>query len=248
MSDFPQTWPDDFDVRADAVFQDQIKPFIENQMKLMEIYDRKRLAVNPDIKYIFHEHAERVANDTRNTCAKLGLPDNVQENMYWAMLVHDIGKRVLPIEIWDSPEKPTGDVMKYRRSHVDLGLNIVREELGDLQHPFFDLMTDIMVNHHEKIDGTGEHGLKGHELSAPVRLACIIESYDGYTIPRPHFGDRDISPTAVLDKMRSEPGKGAAMFDMDLFEAFAAVKVEQSGGKPPTPHKPATNPAHAGKI
>lgn len=223
-----QGWPTDFDVRTDVIFHEQIKPFIENQMKLLEIYDRKRQAVNPDIKYIFHEHAERVANDTRNTCALLGLPENVQENMYWAMLVHDAGKRVLPIEVWDSPEKPTGEIMKFRRSHVDLGLDIVREELGDLKHPFVDLMVDIMVNHHEKMDGTGEHNLPGDQLSMPVRLACIVESYDGYTIPRPHFGDRDISPSAVLEKMRSEPGKGAAMFDMDLFEAFAAMKLKST--------------------
>ncbi len=219
-------WPDHFDVRTDPVFQEQIKPFIENQMKLLEIYDRKRQAVHPDLKYIFHEHAERVANDTRKTCALLGLPENVQENMYWAMLVHDAGKRVLPIEVWDSPEKPTGEVMKFRRSHVDLGVEIVQEELGDLQHPFVDLMLDIMRHHHEKMDGTGEHNLPGDALSLPVRLACIVESYDGYTIPRPHFGDRDISPAAVLDKMRNEPDKGAKMFDMDLFDAFAAMKLK----------------------
>lgn len=228
-------WPVDLDVRNDPVFNEQIKPFIENQMKLLEIYDRKRLSANPDIKYIFHEHAERVASDTRNTCARLGLSEAVQESMYWAMLVHDAGKRVLPIEIWDSPEKPTGDIMKLRRSHVDLGLDIVREELGDLQHPFIDLMTDIMANHHEKMDGTGEHGLPGDQLSMPVRLACIVESYDGYTIPRPHFGDRDISPAAVLEKMRSEPGKGAAMFDMDLFEAFAAMKLKSTPAQTPAP-------------
>lgn len=234
-------WPNHFDVRTDSVFQDRIKPFIENQMKLLEIYDRKRLAVNPDIKYIFHEHAERVANDVKNTCAQLGQPDHVQHNMYWAMLVHDIGKRLLPIEIWDSKEKPTGDVMKFRRSHVDLGLTIVKEELGDLDHPFMDLMNDIMVHHHERMDGQGEHGLKAKEISLPVRLACIVESYDGYTIPRPHFGDRDISPRAVLDKMRNEDDKGALMFDMDLFDAFAAVKLDQSSSPAPeqkTKHSP----------
>lgn len=225
-------WPDHFDVRNDPVFQEQIKPFLENQMRLLEIYDRKRLAVNPDIKYIFHEHAERVANDTRKTCALLGLPENVQENMYWAMLVHDAGKRVLPIEIWDSPEKPTGEVMKFRRSHVDLGLDIVREELGDIDHPFVNLMVDIMVYHHEKMDGTGEHNIPGADLSMPVRLACIVESYDGYTIPRPHFGDRDISPAAVLDKMRYEPDKGNRMFDMDLFNAFAEMKLKATANAP----------------
>jgi len=224
----PKGWPTDFDVRSDPVFQEQIKPFIENQMKLLEIYDRKRQAAKPDIKYIFHEHAERVANDMRQTCALLGLPEHVQENMYWAMLVHDAGKRLLPVDAWDSEEKPTDAIQKLRRSHVDLGLEIVRDELGDLQHPFVDLMKDVMTNHHERMDGQGEHNLSAENLSLPVRLACIVESYDGYTIPRPHFGDRDISPAGVIEKMRSEPGKGAAMFDMDLFDAFAEMKLEKN--------------------
>jgi HD-GYP domain-containing protein (c-di-GMP phosphodiesterase class II) len=231
-------WPDQYDVRDDELFQERIKPFIENQLALLAIYDRKRQELNPGIKYIFHEHAERVAQDVKNTCARLGLPENVQENMYWAMLVHDIGKRKLPADIWDSEEKPTGDIMKHRRSHVDLGLNVVDDELGDVDHPFMDLMRDIMTNHHERMDGQGEHGLPAERLSPPVRLACIVESYDGYTIPRPHFGDRDISPRGVIDKMRSEPGKGAAMFDMDLFNAFADMKLNPTPAlQPSNPHE-----------
>lgn len=234
-------WPDHFDVRNDPVFEERIKPFIENQLAQLKIYDRQRQAENPDITYIFHEHAERVAQDAKKTCAHLGLPENVQENMYWAMLVHDLGKRVLPTSIWDSPEKPTDEISKFRRSHVHRGVEIVQDELGDIDHPFIDLMIDIMANHHEKMDGTGERKLKAEDLSLPVRLACIIESYDGYTVRRPHFGDRDLSPAAVLEKMRSEPGKGAAMFDMELFERFAetkspipaATQTEQPASKPP---------------
>jgi HD-GYP domain-containing protein (c-di-GMP phosphodiesterase class II) len=227
----------DFDIN-DPVFQEIIKPFIIDQMKDMALYDRKRQAVKPDIKYIFHEHAERVAQDVKGVAARLGQPENVQDAMYWAMLAHDLGKKTLPIEIWDSEEKPTGDVKKMRRSHAERGLAILDEGLGDLDHPFMALLRDVMTNHHENMDGSGHHGLKAGEISMPVRLCCIVESYDGYTIPRPHFGERDISPRAVLEKMRTEPDKGAKMFDMDLFEAFARMKLDGQSPAPTTTKAP----------
>lgn len=228
----------DFDIRNDPIFNEIIKPFIIDQMKDMALYDRKRQAVKPDIKYIFHEHAERVAQDVRGVAARLGQPEHVQEAMYWAMLAHDLGKKTLPIEIWDSEEKPTGDVKKMRRSHAERGLAILDEGLGDLDHPFMTLLRDVMTNHHENMDGSGHHGLNADEISMPVRLCCIVESYDGYTIPRSHFGDRDITPRAVLEKMRTEPDKGAKMFDMDLFDAFAKMKLEGQSPAPTTTKAP----------
>lgn len=86
-------------------------------------------------------------------------------------------------------------------------------------------MLDIMINHHEQMDGNGYLGKTGAELSAPVRLACIIESFDGYSIRRPHFRDRDISTEGVLTRMREE--KGEALYDMELFDAFAAMKLQE---------------------
>ncbi len=242
-----QKWPD-FDLKNDPVFTDIIKPFIEKQLVQLEQYDRRRLAENPELNYIFHEHAERVAGDMRKTCAKLGLPETVQENMYWAMLTHDIGKRLIePIDIWNIPGKPTPEQSSIRRQHTKLGLGIIEEELGDIDHPFIHLMKDIMLHHHERMDGKGEHGLPADEISLPVRLACIVEDFDGRSRRRTgkKWETRDLSPPAVLERMRSEPDKGPAMFDMDLFEAFAAVKMEEYHAtlhKTPAPKSPGGKP------
>ncbi len=89
-------------------------------------------------------------------------------------------------------------------------------------HPFKDLMLDIMKNHHEQMDGQGYHHIPGDQLSLPVRLAAIVEAFDGWSIPRPHFGDRDISIPAVLKRMETEK---AGMFDPALFKAFAEMKL-----------------------
>lgn len=213
-------WPNDFDFEQDEVCQTRFKPFIEDELKKLEEYDAQR----PEgITYIFHEHAPRVASDVKSTCSELGLPPHIANNMYWALIPHDIGKRKLPLYLWDMTEKPTDETKQLRRTHTDLGAEMVEKEFEDIEHPFKELLLDIIRNHHEQMDGNGYRGLTGDQLSMPVRLAAIIESYDGYSIWRPHFGDRDISPKGVIKRMREE--KGATHYDMELFEAFARAKL-----------------------
>jgi HD-GYP domain-containing protein (c-di-GMP phosphodiesterase class II) len=213
-------WPDNFDFATDPVCQDIFKPFIESEMKALEEYGAQRPA---DTNYIFHEHAARVANDVQNTCLHMGLGKIVANNMYWALLPHDIGKKNLPPDIWDTEDKPAEPLKKLRRTHTLLGAQIVQEYFPDIQHPFKDLMIAIMAGHHEQMDGNGTHGVPGEKLSLPVRLASIVEAYDGWRTWRPHYGDRDITIPGVLGRMRKE--KGPAFFDMALFEAFAEMKM-----------------------
>jgi len=224
-------WPQGIDLRNDSAFQERIKPFIEREMAALADFDAQRAAWAAQnlpgsyrMNYIFHEHAERVADDMRAAALYSGLGEIVAENLYWAMLPHDIGKRLLPLNLWDMIEKPEDEIKRVRRSHTETGAALLDKEFAALaDHPFIVLMRDIMLNHHEQIDGGGFRGLTGDQLSAPVRLACIIESFDGYRIARPHFGDRDISVEGVLTRMRDE--KGAALYDMALFEQFAAMKI-----------------------
>ncbi|MCB1651723.1 MAG: HD domain-containing protein [Alphaproteobacteria bacterium] len=215
------TWPDNFDFATDETCQNIFRPFIEEQLKSLAAYDAQR---PENHTYIFHEHAARVAENTYRTCIAMGLREKIANNMRWAVLPHDIGKQKLPVDIWDQEEKPTGDVKAYRRTHTTLGADIAKERFSALNHPFKDLMIDIMLHHHEQMDGQGTLGLTAEHLSAPVRLAAIVEAYDGYRIWRPHFEGRDISPPGVLKRMREE--KGAQIYDMDLFEAFAKMKMD----------------------
>ncbi len=210
----------EFNFATDETCQNIFKPFIESEMAELASYDDKR---PNDITYIFHEHARRVADNMRKTCLYMGLGEAVANNMYWAIMPHDIGKKNLPLDVWDKEEKPCNNIKKFRRTHTLLGAQIVQEYFPHINHPFKNLMIDIMVNHHEQMDGQGAHGVMGEQLSAPVRLATIVEAYDGWRIWRPHYNDRDISIPAVLKRMREE--KGSEIFDMELFEPFAEMKM-----------------------
>lgn len=214
-------WPDSFDFETDETCRTVFKPFIEEELGRLQEYDTLRPS---DTAYIFHEHARRVAEDVRKTCKILNLSDNVANNMYWAVLPHDIGKQQLPVDLWDIEDKPDEEMKNHRRTHTELGAKIVEEKLADHIHPFKDLMEDIMLHHHEQMDGGGYRGLSGDDLSAPVRLAAIVEAFDGWRIHRPHFGDRDISIPGVLERMRTEK---AGQFDPELLEAFATMKMAE---------------------
>ena len=98
------TFAENFNFETDPVCQGTFKPFIENELEQLKQYDEQR---PDDITYIFHEHAARVANNMRKTCLHMKLGDIVANNMYWAILPHDIGKKNLPVELWDTEEKPT---------------------------------------------------------------------------------------------------------------------------------------------
>jgi HD-GYP domain-containing protein (c-di-GMP phosphodiesterase class II) len=222
MSVISSEWPHHFDFGSDETCQQVFKIFIRAELENLRSYDDLRPS---DKTYIFHQHAARVARDVQKTALHLGLGDRVAENLYWATLPHDIGKRLMPTDVWDSDEKPTGQVKKLPRLHTLLGVQIVNEMFPNVHHPFKDLMIDIMANHHEQMDGMGTLGITGDKLSMPVRLAAIVEAYDGYRIWRPHFGDRDLSPPAVLKRMREE--KGAEIYDMALFQAFEDMKMKE---------------------
>lgn len=214
-------WPDSFDFEADQVCQSVFRSFIEGQIENLKAYDARRAK---DATYIFHQHARRVAENARKVCLHMGLGTSVANNMYWALLPHDIGKTLLPVNVWDSPDKPDNMMKRLRRSHTLLGAQIAVEALGAERHPFKDLMLDIMVNHHEQMDGGGYQGKKAEDLSLPVRLSAIVEAFDGWSISRPHFGARDVSVPGVLKRMREEK---SGMFDPDLFNAFAEMMMEE---------------------
>jgi len=230
MSQMSQ-WPDHYNLHDAPEIESAVKAFIDKHLQSLKELDNARfswvsenLPAEYEMTYFFYDHTLRVADDMGKTAKHMGFSDTCTEQLTMAMLAHDFGKTRLPVDIWDMMEKPEDEVKNARRRHTALGVEMLREELP-FEHPFIELTADIMAHHHEHMDGSGYLGLSAEQLSAPVRLASIIESFDGYSIPRPHFGDRDISVPGVLARMQGE--KGEAIYDMSLFEAFAEMKMAE---------------------
>tara|TARA_B100001750_G_C15442447_1_gene564323 strand:+ start:432 stop:1079 length:648 start_codon:yes stop_codon:yes gene_type:complete len=202
--------------------EDRFKNFVLVQMKNLEAYDGLRPANHP---YEFHHHSERVAKSMRSLALKTGYTESMADTLYWATLPHDIGKMSLPVEIWDLDERPTQDQREERRSHTILGLDIVRQNFADEcdKHPFLRLLCDIMANHHESMDGSGYIGKDAAELSREVRMACICDAFDGWSVRRAGFDpDRDLSPKGVIHRMETEK---TGQFDREILKSFKEMKL-----------------------
>lgn len=190
--------------------------YIEYIMERLVQYNAQRPAGHP---YPFHEHSRRVAVLMKNFALHLGWDAENAQTLYWATLPHDIGKTALPVEIWDKEDKPSDEEKAKRRTHVQEGLNLIKREFdqAELEKPFTRLLLIIMENHHEALDGSGLFGKHDDQIDLISRMSCICDSFDGWSVERPHFGDRDISIKSVLNRMKVEK---SGQFDSELLKQF----------------------------
>lgn len=195
-----------------------IANFIELEMTRLKAYNALRPSGH---HYAFHLHSQRVAKHMYKLALAMGMPEEKAVTLQLITQVHDIGKRLLPVEIWDVDGKPDEKTRKIRRGHTQLGVDIVNEHFGaDNNAPALVLMRELMANHHEALNGSGWLGLRDAQLSLEARMLCVCDAFDGYSVWRPHYGRRDIRPAAVLQRMAVEK-KG--QFDTEILAHFAKL-------------------------
>jgi len=205
------------------VVSDTHKEFINGQIEKLADYDSQRPKGHV---YEFHLHSKRVAQSMKKLALAMGYDQGMANTLYWATLPHDIGKMTLPVELWDMVEKPSEAQRESRRAHTIEGVKIIQKEFENAcdKDPFLKLMTDIMLNHHENTNGSGYLGKTADELSQETRMACICDAFDGYSVHRKHFGDRDLSPSAVIERMEIEKH---GQFDDKILKIFKEITLCQ---------------------
>src|ERR1700726_3804634 len=103
----------------------------------------------------------------------LGMRDDDQRRLTRAALLHDVGKAFVPVAILDKPGKLTDEEMSEIRKHPRLGYDALAAQGG-----FPPEMLDVVLHHHELLDGTGyPNGLRGNQISDIVRLTTIVDIY-----------------------------------------------------------------------
>ena len=145
----------------------------------------------------------------------LGLRDEDQRRLTRAALVHDVGKAFTPVAILDKPGKLTDAEMDEIRKHPRQGFEAL---IG--QGSFPREMLDVVLHHHEFLDGTGyPDGLKGDEISDIVRLMTIVDIHAAlverraYRMPFTH---------AKAFEMMEQMGD---KLDQQLLQAFRPVAL-----------------------
>ncbi len=158
-------------------------------------------------------HQERVACLARAIAQTLGLPEDEVSGIYYASLVHDIGKISIPGEILSKPGRLSSAEFALIRLHPQAGYDIVRSI--DFPWP----VNDIVLQHHERLDGSGyPEGLAGDQISygaVIVAVADVVEAMSSHRPYRPALGVE-----AALDEIRKNRGR---LYDPGVVDACESI-------------------------
>jgi putative nucleotidyltransferase with HDIG domain len=143
----------------------------------------------------------------------LGMHEDDQRRLVRAALLHDVGKAFVPVAILDKPGKLTDEEINEVRRHPRRGYDALAAQGG-----FPPEMLDVVLHHHESLDGTGyPDGLRGDQISDIVRLTTIVDIYAALIENRPYR--LPFTHAKALATMEQMGGK----LDQHLLQAFRPV-------------------------
>jgi HD-GYP domain-containing protein (c-di-GMP phosphodiesterase class II) len=126
-------------------------------------------------------------------------------------LLHDVGKTQVPTQILRAPRRLTDAEFEVMKRHPSIGRSIIIEKSG------IDAQTARgVVEHHEKLDGSGyPRGIR--QISFAGQLLGIIDCYEALTNEdRPYR--RAMKPLESLTLIKDDVEAGK--FSRDIFEKF----------------------------
>ena len=143
---------------------------------------------------------------------QLGLGEKETREAGMAGLLHDLGKAVMPIKVLNKPGKLTDDEFRIIKSHPVEGHRLLTES-----KKVSDIVLDVCLHHHEKIDGSGyPDKLTGDQISLYAKMGAVCDVYDAITSNRPYKTGWD--PAESIRRMTGWSRKGH--FDDLVFQAF----------------------------
>jgi len=126
-------------------------------------------------------HASRVGKYAVQIGKELGLSSLELDKMRNAALLHDIGKIGVDDRILNKNKSLTNLEYEVIKNHPSTGYEIIK----DIE--FLKGANEIVKHHHERWDGKGyPDGLKGEEISLPISILTIADSFDAMTTDRPY--------------------------------------------------------------
>jgi HD-GYP domain-containing protein (c-di-GMP phosphodiesterase class II) len=146
---------------------------------------------------------------------KLEVPYNKMVDLAIGLLIHDIGKLLLPEELRDPDRKLTPAEAKLYEDHTEGGYGLLR----DLGSTFGATSKIVALQHHERWDGQGyPKGLMGDQIHEFAQICAIANTYDRLTTSAV-FGKRAM-PHEALEYIM---GAGGSHFRLPLVQAFLEV-------------------------
>jgi HD-GYP domain-containing protein (c-di-GMP phosphodiesterase class II) len=126
------------------------------------------------------EHTRRVAALAIEVGERLGLSATRLRDLAIGGLLHDVGKLSVPTSILQKPGPLDDDEYDIVKRHPERGQELLAELGG-----FDDNVTHLVLDHHERLDGTGyPRRLEGDDLDLETRILAVCDVYDALVSPR----------------------------------------------------------------
>lgn len=156
-------------------------------------------------------HSMRVASYAEKIAHKLGKPKSFRDKVYYAGLLHDVGKINVPEEVINKKGKLTDEEYAQVKVHPIAGFQILRDvEDAD------SFISDAARYHHERFDGRGYPcGLAGDDIPEVARIVGMADAYDAMASNRSY---RSALPQSVIvDEIKRNRGR---QFDPRMADAM----------------------------
>ena len=158
-------------------------------------------------------HSAAVARYSREIAKELGLPEEEQDLIHTAALLHDIGKFIFPDSILFAARGLTEAEFDIVRRHPEQGARLVQRIDG------YGPVADIIWSHHERIDGRGyPRRLPGDQIPLGSRIISIADTFD-VMVARDSYRE-PVSPEAAIAELRRVSG---SQLDGALVEVFVGL-------------------------
>ncbi len=158
-------------------------------------------------------HSLNVANYSVLIAREMKLEQKLISRIYWAGMVHDIGKILIPSSILTKPSRLTEDEYEMIKNHPIWGARVLES---------FEALKDIssyVMHHHEKWDGSGYPAkISGNEIPLVSRIICVADSFDAMISDRPYR--KKLSAREAFSEILKNSG---TQFDCDIVKAFTEV-------------------------
>jgi len=175
------------------------RELISSIIKILEMYD------------IYTKgHSENVANISLLIAEKMNLSEEEVIDSYWAGMVHDIGKLLVPVEILNKKGSLSKVEYELVKNHPVWGSKALSDS-ETLEH-----ISEYVLYHHERWDGGGyPNGLERNEIPIISQIISVADAWDAMTSNRAY---RDsLSKEAAFKEIEENRGTQFSPKVVDVF-------------------------------
>lgn len=134
----------------------------------------------------------------------------------YAGFLHDIGKIGVSDTIINKVGVLTDEEREEMKKHPQIGKDIISSNV------MLSSIGDWILYHHERIDGSGYHGLKDEEIPLEAKIISVADTYSALTTDRSYHKGKD--HTRALEIMQEVAG---SQLDKTLIDVFSKISVKE---------------------